>query len=149
MTYANKSFERDGSYLAALQSIVSRTNGMNSKRGKWYLVGIGCLVLLWAVGSWALWSDIAFKPGVLAIPVGILSWPAHEVCLAISGQGIGANANCPATTWSFLAFRVQAAVTWVLLVPCLLVPRKKWVWAISQGAVLVLLFAGFWHWGNG
>jgi hypothetical protein len=122
---------------------------MNSKRAKSYLAGIGCFVVLWAVGSWALWSDIAFRPGIFGVPIGILSWPGHEVCLAISGEGMGANANCPATAWSFLVFLVQAAVSWALLVPCVAAPRKKWVWAISQGVILILLFAGFWRWGNG
>ena len=62
---------------------------MDSRRGTWYLVGIGCLVLLWEV------------------------------------------------------------VTWALLVPCVVGRAKEWVWAVFQGVVLVLLFAGFWHWGNG
>jgi len=122
---------------------------MNSKRRKWYLVGISGFVVLWAVGSWALWSEIPFKPGLLGAPIGILSWPGHQVCLTISGQGMGANANCPATAWSFVVFLIQAAVTWASLVPCAVAPRHKWFWAVSQGVVLVLLFAGFWHWGNG
>ena len=122
---------------------------MNSKRGKWYLVGVGCLVLAWTLGSWAIWSDIAAKPGAFAIPIAVLSWPGHEICLAISGHGMGANARCPATVWSFLVFSVQALVTWALLVPCVLAIRRRWVWAVSQGLLLVLLFAGFWKWGNG
>jgi hypothetical protein len=129
--------------------IVSLKNEMNSKRRKCYLAGITCFILLWAVGSWALWSDIPFKPGALSVPIGILSWPGHQVCLAISGQGMGANANCPATTWSFMVFITQAAITWALLMPCVLAPRKKWFWAVWQGVILVLLFVGFWYWGNG
>ena len=114
------------------------------------------LIVVWAAVSWYAWSDVgsgrmkslpAFQIAVL--PVLIMSWPAHEVCLGISGVGFGANAGSKATAGTFAVFLIQAALTWCPLLIDVIARKKFIFWLCAQLAVLLLLFASFWRFGNG
>lgn len=114
------------------------------------------LIVVWAAVSWYGWSDVGASrmkryPAVRwgALPVVIMSWPAHEVCLGISGAGFGANARSAATGWTFAIFLIQAALTWSLLLIALLARKRLVFWLGAQSALLLLLFATFWRFGNG
>lgn len=131
---------------------------MGDSEGKFrgrYAIALGCVVVLWTLGSWTVWSELGVKlKGVplaklVFLPVGILSWPAHEICLELSGQGYGAQNKVPATLFTLLIFAVQAAIVWLpMAVPCL---RRRTIstWLIFQAVVFLALFSSFWHYGNG
>ena len=114
------------------------------------------LIAVWAAVPWYAWSDIGSSrmkncPAIqiAALPVLIMSWPAHEVCLGTSGVGSGANAGSKATVGTFLVFLIQAVLTWSLLLIAV-INRKKFIfWLCAQLALLLLLFAAFWSFGNG
>lgn len=114
------------------------------------------LIVVWASVSWYAWSDVGSKrmkryPAVqrATLPVLIMSWPAHEVCLGISGIGFGANARSAATVRTFVIFLIQAVLTWSLLLIAV-IGRKRFIfWLSAQLALLLLLFATFWYFGNG
>jgi hypothetical protein len=120
------------------------------------LAGVIALIIVWAAMSWYAWSDFGSSrikscPAVqiAALPVLIMSWPAHEVCLGISSVGFGANAGSKATVGTFVVFLIQAILTWSLLLTAV-VARKKFIfWLCAQLALLLLLFAAFWCFGNG
>jgi len=124
----------------------------------WYLslALVIVLIVVWAAASWYAWSDVGLSrikscPAVqiAALPVLIMSWPAHEVCLGISGVGSGANAGSNTTVGTFAVFLIQAALTWSLLLNAI-INRKKFIfWLCAQLAVLLLLFTTFWRFGNG
>ena len=114
------------------------------------------LIVVWAAVSWYAWSDIGSSRmkncpivKVAALPVLIMSWPAHEVCLGISGVGSGANAGSKATVGTFVVFLIQAVLTWSLLLTAAINRKKFILWLCAQLAVLLLLFASFWCFGNG
>ena len=114
------------------------------------------LIVFWAVVSWYAWSDVGSSrmkscPAVqrAALPVLIMSWPAHEVCLGISDVGSGANARSIATVWTFVVFLIQAVLTWSLLLIASIVRKRFIFWLYAQLALLLLLFAVFWCLGNG
>jgi len=114
------------------------------------------LIVVWAAVSWYTWSDVGASriegyPAIqrAASPVLIMSWPAHEVCLGISGVGFGANARSAATAWTFAAFLIQAVLTWSLLLIAIIVRKRVAIWLCAQLALLLLLFATFWRFGNG
>ena len=114
------------------------------------------LIVVWAAVSWYAWSDVGSSrieryPAVqiAASPVLIMSWPAHEACLGISGVGFGANARSAATAWTFAVFLIQAALTWSLLLIALAARKRFVFWLCAQLALLLLLFATFWPFGNG
>jgi len=114
------------------------------------------LIVVWAAVSWYAWSDAGSSrmkgypaAQIAALPVLIMSWPAHEVCLGISGVGFGANARSAATTWTFVLFLIQAVLTWGLLLIALLVRKRFLFYLCAQLALLLLLFATFWRFGNG
>jgi hypothetical protein len=114
------------------------------------------LIVGWAFLSWYVWSGIASASiksniiyKIMVFPIGTMSWPAHEICLVISGAGTGANAPSPANFCSFAVFLVQASLTWsLLLIPVIM--RKMIVpWLFAQSCVLLLIFFTFWCFGNG
>jgi hypothetical protein len=114
------------------------------------------LIAVWAASSWYTWSDVgssrmkscpAFQIAVL--PVLIMSWPAHEICLGISGVGSGANAGSKATAGTFAVFLMQAVLTWILLLTAAINRKKLTFCLCAQLALLLLLFATFWFFGNG
>lgn len=114
------------------------------------------LIVVWAAVSWYAWSDVGSSrmkdcPAVqiAALPVVIMSWPAHEVCLGISGVGPGANARSKATVGTFVIFLIQAVLTWSLLLIAVIVRKKFIFWLCAQLALLLLLFTAFWSFGNG
>lgn len=114
------------------------------------------LIVVWAAVSWYAWSDAGSSwmkgyPAVqiAALPVAIMSWPAHEVCLGISGVGFGANARSAATAGTFAVFLIQAVVTWSLLLIALVVRKRLAFWLCAQLALLLLLLVTFWRFGNG
>ena len=114
------------------------------------------LIAVWAAVSWYAWSDVGSRrikrcPAVqrAALPVLIMSWPAHEVCLGISGVGFGANARSAATVWTFVVFLIQAVLTWSLLLIAVIVRKRFIFWLCAQLALLLLLFVTFWCFGNG
>ena len=120
------------------------------------LVIVIVLIAVWDIVSWYSWSDVGSRrikryPAIqiAALPVLILSWPAHEVCLGISGIGFGANARSAATVWTFVVFLIQAVLTWSLLLVAVIVWKRFIYWLFAQLALLLLLFATFWYWGNG
>lgn len=129
---------------------------MNRKPRNLSLVIVVVLIVIWAVVSWYGWSD-AEAGGIrgnraiqgAASPVLIMSWPAHEACLGISGVGFGANARSAATAWTFAIFLAQAALTWSLLLIAILARRRLTFFLFAQAALLMLLFATFWRFGNG
>ena len=84
-----------------------------------------------------------------ALPVIILSWPAHEICLVFSGLGFGYNAKCPANAWSFTVFLAQALVTWVFVLVPIVQQKKVWTWLAAQLMLLLILFCTFWYYGRG
>jgi len=114
------------------------------------------LIVVWAAVSWYGWSDagssrIKGYPAIqrAALPVLIMSWPAHEACLGISGVGFGANARSAATAWTFAVFLIQAVLTWSLLLIAVILRKRFVFWLCAQLALLLLLFATFWRFGNG
>jgi hypothetical protein len=114
------------------------------------------LIVVWAAVSWYAWSDVGSNrmkscPAVqiAALPVLIMSWPAHEICLGISGVGSGANARSKATVRTFVVFLIQAILTWSLLLIAAINRTKFIFWLCAQLAVLLLLFVSFWCFGNG
>ena len=114
------------------------------------------LIVVWAAVSWYAWSDVGSGrmkrcPAVkiAALPVVIMSWPAHEACLVISGVGSGANALSKATAGTFAIFLIQAVLTWSLLLAAVIIRKKYIFWLCAQLALLLLLFAAFWSFGNG
>ena len=114
------------------------------------------LIVVWAVVPWYAWSDIGSSrmkrcPAVqiTALPVLIMSWPAHEACLGISGVGSGANAGSKATVGTFAVFLIQAVLTWSLLLVAVITRKTFIFWLCAQMALLLLLFAAFWSFGNG
>jgi hypothetical protein len=114
------------------------------------------LIVVWAAVSWYAWSDVGSSrmkscPAVqiAALPVLIMSWPAHEVCLGVSGVGFGANARSKATIETFAIFLIQAVLTWSLLLIAAIVRKRFIFWLCAQLALLLLLFAAFWCFGNG
>jgi hypothetical protein len=114
------------------------------------------LIVVWAAVSWYAWSDVGSRrmkscPAVqtATFPVLIMSWPAHEVCLGISGVGFGANALSKATVGTFAAFLIQAVLTWSLLLVAVIIRKNFIFWLCAQLALLLLLFAAFWCFGNG
>ncbi len=114
------------------------------------------LITIWAVVSWYAWSDVgssrmkSCRAGQMAaLPVLIMSWPAHEVCLALSGVSFGANACSKATVGTFVLFLTQAVLTWSLLLIAVITRKKFIFWFCAQLALLLLLFAAFWYFGNG
>lgn len=120
------------------------------------LVSVIILIAVWAAVSWYAWSDIGSGrmkryPAVqiAALPVLIMSWPAHEACLGISGVGFGANARSKATVGTFVVFLIQAVLTWGLLLNAIINRKKLIFWLCAQLALLLLLFAAFWSFGNG
>jgi hypothetical protein len=129
---------------------------MDSKLKYLSFVLVIVLIVVWAAFSWYAWSDVgsdglkscpALK--VAALPVLIMSWPAHEVCLFISGTGFGANANSKATAGTFVVFLIQAVLTWSPLLAAVITRKKFIFWFCTQTALLLLLFATFWCFGNG
>lgn len=128
---------------------------MNRNR-HWLLILFGCWVVLWHLVSWIGWSDLSaalkssnFALRCLALPVIILSWPAHQICLALSGLGFGYNAKCPANAWSFIVFLLQALVTWVFVLVPIFQQKKVWPWLAAQLVLLLILFCTFWYYGQG
>jgi hypothetical protein len=114
------------------------------------------LIVVWAVVSWYAWSDVGSGrmkrcPAVkiAALPVVMMSWPAHEVCLGVSGTGSGANAGSKATVGTFAIFLIQAVLTWSLLFAAVIIRKKFIFWLCAQLTLLLLLFAAFWCFGNG
>ena len=114
------------------------------------------LIVVWAAVSWYAWSDVGSNrmkscPAIqiAALPVLIMSWPAHEICLGISGVGSGANVRSKATVGTFAVFLIQAILTWSLLLIAAIVRKKSIFWLCAQLALLLLLFASFWCFGNG
>ena len=114
------------------------------------------LIVVWAAVSWYAWSGVGSSrmkscPAVkiAALPALIMSWPAHEACLVISGVGSGANALSKATAGTFVAFLIQAVLTWSLLLAAVIIRKKYIFWLCAQLALLLLLFAAFWSFGNG
>jgi hypothetical protein len=97
------------------------------------------LIVVWAAVSWYAWSDVGSSkmkscPAVqiAALPVLIMSWPAHEVCLGISGVGSGANACSKATVGTFAIFLIQAVLTWSSLFIAVVVRKKFIFWLCAQ-----------------
>jgi hypothetical protein len=86
---------------------------------------------------------------IAALPVLIMSWPAHEICLGISGVGSGTNADSKATVGTSAVFLIQAALTWCMLLIAVTARKKFIFWLCAQLALLLLLFASFWRFGNG
>lgn len=127
----------------------------DSRYRRRYALALGCLVVLWGLASWVVWSKLGVKlravPLVLYLltPAALLSWPAKELCLEIMGLGFGYNAKVPAAFWTLMIFFVQAAVIWLpMTVPC--VRRfRVWPWLLVQGLVFLVLFVSFWRYGNG
>ena len=114
------------------------------------------LIVVWAAVSWYAWSDVGSSrmkrcPAVqrAALPAVIMSWPAHEVCLSISGVGSGANIGSKATVGTFVVFLIQAVLTWSLLLIAVIIRKKSIFWLCAQLALLLMLFATFWCFGNG
>jgi len=114
------------------------------------------LIVVWAATSWYTWSDagsnrIKSYPAVqiAALPVLFMSWPAHEICLGISGVGSGANVRSKATAGTFVVFLIQAVLTWYPLLIAVVARKKSIFWLCAQLALLLLLFASFWCFGNG
>ncbi|OHB76420.1 MAG: hypothetical protein A2Z25_18495 [Planctomycetes bacterium RBG_16_55_9] len=114
------------------------------------------LIVGWAMVSWYAWSDVGSSrlkgcPAVqkAVLPVLIMSWPAHEVCLDTSGVGSGANAHSAATGGTFVVFLIQAVLTWNPLLIAVITRKGFMSWLCGQLAVLLLLFATFWSFGNG
>ena len=114
------------------------------------------LIVVWAAVSWYGWSDaesggMKGYPSIqrAASPILILSWPAHEVCLGVSGAGFGANARSATTAWTFAVFLIQAVLTWSLLLIAIIVRKRFVFYLCAQAAILLLLFATFWRFGNG
>jgi hypothetical protein len=113
------------------------------------------LIVVWAAFSWYVWTDVGSDrlkicPAVkiAALPVLILSWPAHEICLGISGVGSGANAGSKATIGTFAVFLIQAVLTWSPLLAAVITRKKLIFWFCAQLSLLLLLFASFWRFGN-
>jgi len=114
------------------------------------------LIAVWAVVSWYAWSDVGSSRmkrcravKTAALPVLIISWPAHEVCLVISGVSFGTNAGSKATAGTFAVFLIQAVLTWSLLLIAVAARKKFILWFCAQLSLLLLLFASFWCFGNG
>ncbi len=131
-------------------------NRMNKTSSRYLRLAVVVLIVVWAAVSWYAWSDAGSSrmkgyPAIqrAALPVLIMSWPAHEVCLGISGVGFGANARSAATVWTFAVFLIQAVLTWSLLLIALIVRKRLAFWLCAQLALLLLLFATFWPFGNG
>lgn len=124
---------------------------------RYFLLSIVIVVIsFWTFMSWYIWSGLV--PGnvkgniiykIAALPVGTTSWPAHEICLVISGAGYGANAPSPPAFWSFIVFLVQASLTWSLLLIPAIMQKKVFPWIFLQSGLLLLLFLTFWCFGNG
>lgn len=131
---------------------------MSGAEGKFrwqYAIILGCVVVCWGLASWTAWSELGVKlKGVplaklVFLPVAVFSWPAHEICLELSGQGYGAQGKVPSSFFTLLIFTVQAAIIWLpMAVPCL---RRRTIstWLIVQCMVFLALFSSFWHYGNG
>ncbi len=114
------------------------------------------LIVLWAAASWYAWSDAGSRRlksypavGIAAVSILFLSWPAHEVCLGISGAGFGANARSAATLGTFVIFLVQAILTWSLLLAMVIVRKYFLPLLFAQAGLLLLIFITFWRFGNG
>jgi hypothetical protein len=129
---------------------------MDHKQRHLRLALVIVLIVVWAAASWYAWSDVgssrmkncqAVKIAIL--PVLLMSWPAHEICLGISGVGFGANAGSKATAGTFAVFLIQAVLTWWLLLIAVITRKKFIFWLCAQLALLLLLFASFWRFGNG
>ena len=114
------------------------------------------LIVVWATVSWYAWSDVGSRRiklypvfQTVVLPVLIMSWPAHEVALSISGVGFGANVRSAATVWTLAIFMLQAVLTWAPLLIAVIVRKKLICWLFAQFALLLLLFSTFWFFGNG
>jgi len=137
--------------------VVSTYSNMKRTHRKLYMTGLACLFIAWGLLSWLAWSDAAISTiksapagvRVVLLPILVLSWPAHELCLQLSGLGFGYNARCPANVGSFLVFFVQAFLSWILLFIPIWKQTKILPWMSLQLALLLVLLCGFWYWGNG
>jgi hypothetical protein len=124
---------------------------------RYFLLSVVIVIIaFWAFLSWYIWSGVASADikGILvykivSLPVGLMSWPAHEICLIISGVDYGANASSPASFWYFMVFLVQAVLTWSLLLVPVVMQKKIYPWIFFQSGLLLLLFLTFWLFGNG
>jgi hypothetical protein len=117
---------------------------------------VAILIVVWAGVSWFAWSQAGadwFKSHrafqTAALPVLIMSWPAHEICLEISGAGFGANMRPAATFETFGIFLIQAMLTWDMLMMAAMVRKYYKPLLFAQLGVLIVLFVTFWYFGNG
>ena len=130
-------------------------NDADSRYRRGYVIALGCLLVLWGLASWVVWSDLGLKlravplMNIFLLPVGLLSWPAKEVCLEVVGLGFGYNARVPATFWTLMIFFIQAVVIWLpMTIPCVRRFRMR-PWLVVQGLVFLVVFVSFWPYGNG
>lgn len=130
---------------------------MKKASSRYLLSGIVIVLIgVWAAVSWYVWSDVGSQwikrypaAQAAALPFFIMSWPAYEVCLEISGVGFGANARTAAAPWTFIVFLIQAILMWSLLIAAVFIRKYSIPLLIGQIALLLLLFITFWCFGNG
>ena len=117
------------------------------------------LVSAWGVGGLLAWSG-AFRSSlgpmgktfalVVALPLGLTTWPAHELVLElVTGQGAGANANIPAQYDTAALFIAWAAILWSPLVAAFWRKAPLWLVLVFQATLLFTVAANFWQYGNG
>jgi len=116
------------------------------------------LVPAFGVGGMLQWGG-ALKPlrepfgglfaYIIGLPLGLLTWPAHEYALERMGPGAGANAHSELSMGAAVIFLVWAAFLWG---PILAAFRRKaplWLVFLFQFTVLLTVFGLFWEYGNG
>jgi len=116
------------------------------------------LVILWTLFSALVWSRELrpasmnlgpILPLVLFFPFGLTSWPAHEMCLVLTGKGLGANALSNLSPLSFALFFLWSLFLWCPLLTMVWKKFPAWLGAILQGGLILLLSMLFWRYGNG
>lgn len=118
------------------------------------------LILLWAGAATMSWGgklrDVGKLPTVLAWPLGSLSvaaalttWPAHELLNAMAGHGFGANELSDLGVRSAVIFLVWCTILWSPMLSLWWRRAPIWLGAVVQIAVLLVVFALFWKYGNG
>ena len=121
-----------------------------------YSVFYVLFIIIWTLTSWTIYTELgvqlkestAFK--IATLPVFLLSWPAGQISLEITGYGFGHNmGTIPAAPWSFLLFFVQTSIIWFPLATLCLQRIKIWPCLFAQTGIIFMLLCFFWQFGNG
>jgi len=118
------------------------------------------IVLVWTIAGACVWTGcfrdmaemVPATAGIeraVSVVMGLTTWPAHELSLQISGEGFGANARLEFKVVLLVLCFAWAALLWSPILILLKRNLSYWIAAAGQAALLALVIALFWKFGNG